>query len=716
MLKRFILGSAAIAFAVTSSFSATATFDVSKTHQTIKGFGGGVVYYQGWITANSEKEAIYDTAFTGLGLSILRLGNWMQNDSVGSGISKDVEIVKAAKTRLGDRLKIYMSSWSAPDTIKANGSVNGNGDTKGKNTLSKSNGVYRYADLAHWWKQTYQAYSDSGIAIDYVSMQNEPDMNATYAGTVFEPTENDTVAGYAEALSAFRDSMNTLTSAPQVWGPEVLGIGYSNFQKYAKAFTSSNDVDAYNYHLYNAGNSNDNSSNNYANPENFRSPMTTIATDYSDKPIIMSEFCTMRDSVKTTDLAGLARIMQIGFTAGNLAAYINWELLWGDGHGQMIGVCTKGWGECAENQMIIGPEYHAMRHYSKFVGPNWIRIDASTDADSSAIQTVAFTNSAKDSVSQIVINSSTTAQTLTYSPADYGLIYAVQSNENGKKSQPLTLSTSVVLPARSVTTLVFKKGAAAPTTTTSTDETTDSTASSSSSSSSSSSAANLDDGYVIADFTVNGLGTWTSDVSTAPSIVSAALGEYSTYVKVPFANCDQSEEACGYQNVRYTLPDSVVEKDLLKNCDSMTIIMHGIDTGYSNMNVGAVGSAWIDYKYGVGLSLSDGWVSQTISLAKEDTMTNSSSQLKFNSNYSGMYIAKISVSGCSSSSAIPTSLNFVRNTNMTGMSSVYTLSGRLVWRGTLNDAVIQGNTLKLNIKSGVYLVKTPSKIFSAIKR
>ncbi len=715
MLKRFILGSAALALAVSSSFSATATFDASKTHQTIKGFGGGVVYYQNWVVLSPDTAAIYDTAFTGLGLSILRLGNWMQNDSVGSGLSNDVKIVKAAKARLGNRLKIYMSSWSAPDTIKANGYVNGNGASKSKNTLAKTGGAYRYADLAHWWKQTYQAYSDSGITIDYVSMQNEPNWNATYAGTFFDPTENDTVAGYAQALAAFRDSMNTLSSAPQVWGPEVIGIGYNGFQNYVTKFDIS-DVDAYNYHLYNAGNGNDNSSTNYATPENFRSPMTAIASSYSAKPIIMSEFCTMRDTVQTTDLVGLARIMQIGFTAGDLAAYINWELLWGGKQGQMIGVCPgNGWGStCTAAEFTVNPEYHAMRHYSKFVGPGWTRIDASTDADSSVLQTVAFTNSAKDSVTQIVINSSTTAaQTLTYSPAGYGLIYAVQSNENGKKSQPLTLSTSVVLPRRSVTTLVFKKGAAAPTTTTSKDETTDSTASSSSSGSSSS-ASNLEDSYVIADFTTNGLGTWTSDAATAPSLVNATLGEYNTYVKVPFANCDQSESTCGYQNARYTLPDSVVKKDLLKNCTSMTIVMHGIDTGYSNMNVGAVGNAWIDYQYGVGLSLSDGWVSKAVSLAKEDTLTNASAQLKFNSNFSGMYIAKISVSGCATSS-IPASTRLVRGTDTHALSSVYTLSGRLVWRGTLDDSVIQGNTLKLNITSGVYLVKTPSKIFSAVK-
>jgi hypothetical protein len=88
----FICASAA------SLFAANVTVNPAETKQTVIGFGGGVVYYQNWFTAlpDSKKEALYDTAFTGLNLSMLRLGNWLQED--GAAVSEhDIEIVKVDK-------------------------------------------------------------------------------------------------------------------------------------------------------------------------------------------------------------------------------------------------------------------------------------------------------------------------------------------------------------------------------------------------------------------------------------------------------------------------------------------------------------------------------------------------------------------------------------------------------------------------------------------
>lgn len=64
---------AALASAVVAS-AATITIDPADTKQKILGFGAGSVYYQDWVTAmgNATQQAFYDTAFTGLNLSILR--------------------------------------------------------------------------------------------------------------------------------------------------------------------------------------------------------------------------------------------------------------------------------------------------------------------------------------------------------------------------------------------------------------------------------------------------------------------------------------------------------------------------------------------------------------------------------------------------------------------------------------------------------------------
>ena len=89
-------------------------------------------------------------------------------------------------------------------------------------------------------------------------------MFAAYAETLFDETENDSTAGYAQALNAVYDAMKTLPNPPKILGPEPLGIGYNNFQKYANALDASK-LDGYAYHLYHAGDGNDNSLNNYLN-------------------------------------------------------------------------------------------------------------------------------------------------------------------------------------------------------------------------------------------------------------------------------------------------------------------------------------------------------------------------------------------------------------------------------------------------------------------
>ena len=441
--------------------AASITVDQTKQKQEIIGFGGGSVYYQNWIEnlSPADQEALFDTAFTGLNLSLLRIANWYQDEDV-TQLKNDINIVKAAQKRLGSRLKIEMSSWSAPASLKPSNSLNGyDGHSKSDKTLKKASGdtygAYAYTDFANWWKRSLEAYAAQGIVPDYISLQNEPDMEATYEETLFEPTETNEIAGYKEALNAVYDAVKGKT---KILGPEPLGIGYDNFEKYAGKLDNSK-LDGYAYHLYNAGDGNDNSGNNYLAPENFRTPMKKIADAYGTKPIIMTEFCPMLDDPREEDMLGLAHIMQIGFTDGMLGGYIAWQLFWGY-HSQMIGVCPgEGWDleangkyVCKEKEIKIFPEYHAMRHYSKFVNPGWKVLDSKSDTPN--LYTVAFRSSNGDSITVVAINKSS-ATDLNIAIDNYEPHYAVQSVEGGEKSKEVTASTKIAAPEKSITTVVF---------------------------------------------------------------------------------------------------------------------------------------------------------------------------------------------------------------------------------------------------------------------
>ena len=713
-MKKYLISTALLA---ASAFAASVTVNPSSTAQKVTGFGGASVYYQSWIKnlPAADQEALFDTAFTGLNISLLRVGNWYQDEDI-TKVQDDIDIVKAAKTRLGDHMKIQMSSWSAPAKLKPSNSLNGkDGHSKSDKTLKKANGdaygAYAYTDFANWWKKSLEAYKAAGISPDYVSIQNEPDMEATYEETLFEPTETNEIAGYMEALNAVYDAVKGQT---KLIGPEPLGIGYSNFEKYAKAL-DANKLDGYSYHLYHAGDGNDNSGNNYLDPENFRKPMKAIADVYGkgDKPIIMTEFCPMLDEPREKDMLGLAQIMQIGFTDGRLSGYIAWQLFWGY-HSQMIGVCPgAGWDldgsgkyVCDEAGFKIFPEYHAMRHFSKFVNPG-ASVIASSTAEAN-LKTVAFLSANGDSISTILINTGSTAIQLD-NPAitGYGLITAVQSKENGLKSKNISVATCTVLPARSITTLVYKKGIATDVLSTCKDETSDS--------SYTEPIIVPTDDVVIVDYTATtDVSTWQAmdDKLSAVTYGTTAIDGITGYASVPLAGCDQSEESCGYQNQLLNI--STEGAKALASCASLVITMRSQGTSDAYVNVGgAAGGSWVDYEYGK-LAAGSKWSETKVSLKKEGE--NGSTALTFNSESAGIYIAKIVATGCTGTgSAIKTPRRYTfDDSKMQAM--IFDLNGNLVWKGLKGDALNSNGTIKPSIRQGAYILKTKNNAIRVIKK
>jgi O-glycosyl hydrolase len=701
-MRRKTITTALVAASIASA--ANITVDPTATAQKIVGFGAGAAYYQSWITAmsSSMQKDFYDTAFTGLNLSLLRIGNWKQEDT--TSIAADVAIVKAGKQRRGNNLKIEMSSWSAPGRLKPSGSVNGNqGHSKSDKTLKTSSsdpyGKFVYSEFAHWWKASLQAYEQMGITPDYISLQNEPDMEADYEETLFDPTEGE-IAGYKQALQAVRDSISTLANPPKIIGPEPLGIGYSNFEKYAKALDDQN-LDGYAYHLYHAGDGNDNSGTNYLNPENFRKAMTNIGKNYGSdsKPIIMTEFCTMENAVREQDMLGLAHIMQVGFTSGKLNAYIAWELFWGEQNGQLIGVCPgNGWSSCTEEKLYINPEYHAMRHYSKFVNPGW-RVVSST-ADGSDVYAVAFRSADCDSITVVAINKGS-AQNLNLSVNGYNPVSAVQSSEGGSKSREITAGAIIDAPAKSITTVVFTTSNTAalqcedsPIVDPYVDPN-----------------SQIGDSLVIVDYASENSATgWKSDETLG------AVTYENNSVKVPLANCAQDE--CGYQHALFTIPDAAAVKEPLTKCKELVFTMKSIDTEDASVNIGgAGGSTWINYQYG-NTAPASGWEQVSVPLANEIDSTGTpygSTQLSFNSDNAGIYIAKIVATGCGGTSPIKGIRTNFAASDMNADAKVFDLNGNLLWTGIKGQALNANGTLRLDLRKGMYIVKTGSSTVKAAK-
>ncbi len=451
-----LLSAGASAADVTVSVSPTQTF------QTVEGFGGGTVYYQSWTVAHKNKAAIYDTIFTGLGMSGLRLGNWAQEEN--ANLSSDAEIVSEAKKRLGDDFFIIMSSWGAPAELKANNSIKGsNGGIKA--SLKKENGAFVYDKFGAWWKRALEQYKAVGVEPDYISIQNEPDMDATYEATLFNPDEGDSIASYGKALKAVHTAIQSMDNPPKILGPEPLGIGYNRTQNYVSKL-DQNLLDGFCYHLYHSG-VNRASNDRYSYPDDFEAALTKLYNAYGSKPLFMTENCSGRTR-QPNDAIYIAWFIANCFNYGHSSSYLHWNLLWGNTGGGCINVenpwDTSTW--TTKEGFIVQCEYHGLRHFSKFVPRGWVYI-ASSSSNSDVVCS-SFKSPTDDAYTVVLINkgSSEHAAKLSFpvsAPESGKIIQSVPnsgiySQEKGK----YTSGEKISLPSYSITTITLKAKEPAP--------------------------------------------------------------------------------------------------------------------------------------------------------------------------------------------------------------------------------------------------------------
>src|SRR5574344_2276520 len=162
-------------------FAGTLSVNPATKYQTIEGIDGALAMYEGWIPSHPNKKAIYDTIFNGAGISILRLGNWLQDTA--ADMAGDSEIVAEYKKRVPDG-KILISSWSMPNELKANNSSNGK---TSPNSLKKENGKFVYGQFGHWWASTMRRYNALSIHADYITIQNEINRSEEHTSELQSP-------------------------------------------------------------------------------------------------------------------------------------------------------------------------------------------------------------------------------------------------------------------------------------------------------------------------------------------------------------------------------------------------------------------------------------------------------------------------------------------------------------------------------------------------
>ena len=214
--------------AATAQTKATARFNIQNTHQRITGFGGFVCSPQFGYNhmSASEIKKVWGAGST-VGCNIMRLYIPIGRNAW----SQSLATAKQAK-QLG--LIVFASPWGQPTEWKTNGTSNAKNEDGTTGKLKREN----WADYAQYLEDYVQYLRNNGVELDAISIQNEPDWPAQYAGCLWDASE------IAEFVKTYGKSISC-----KVMAPETLAVSDS----YANALNKTDVLecfDIYGGHQY----------------------------------------------------------------------------------------------------------------------------------------------------------------------------------------------------------------------------------------------------------------------------------------------------------------------------------------------------------------------------------------------------------------------------------------------------------------------------------
>lgn len=218
-------------FAQCLSFVASAQtvrLNANVQHQHITGFGGFVCSPQFGYNhmSTSDIKKVWGQGST-VGCNIMRL-------YIPIGRNAWNQSLQAAKTAKQLGLIVFASPWGQPAEWKTNGTNNAKNSDGTTGKLKREN----WPDYAQYLEDYVQYLRQNGVELDAISIQNEPDWPAEYAGCLWSAQE------IAEFVKTYGSSISC-----KVMAPETLAVSDS----YVNALNNTNVLphfDIYGGHQY----------------------------------------------------------------------------------------------------------------------------------------------------------------------------------------------------------------------------------------------------------------------------------------------------------------------------------------------------------------------------------------------------------------------------------------------------------------------------------
>ncbi len=395
-----------------------ATVYPDSTEQLIEGFGAAnvLIFYQGMTTA--EIHTAFDSTAGNIGLTIMRVS--IPPDS--TQFSQDVSGVKLADA-LG--AKVIATPWTPPAWMKTNDNLSGG-------SLDTSN----YAAFARYLKSFGDTMSSNGAPVYAISVQNEPNFNASYQSCLWNGTQ----------FLNFMKNDAPAVGYP-VFMPEADNFSHSLSDSTLNDSVAASHVAFVGGHIYGDVDGNGNVSSAVQYPLALQKGKELWMTEY----LIDSGSPPSNLNIDTGWTGAMMAAKAISDVMNfNMSAYVWWEApryysLIGDGsYGTVTGQVTK--------------KGYVTSQFARFIRPGYHRVYAPYSPQPHVYLT-AYAGDGKTVIVIINMNSSSTLQpiTLMNSGVTSFTPYVTSSSLNCVQQSSVTVSNGTFnanLDASSVTTFV----------------------------------------------------------------------------------------------------------------------------------------------------------------------------------------------------------------------------------------------------------------------
>lgn len=442
----------------------TITVDAGTKYQTIEGFGTALVTWTDRMNEFNRTPEFHEIYTKDLGFNFLRLNLWGPTLPQKVDNWQDIsyqdfdrtiprfeiyfDVAKALR-RLNPDIKLIGTVWSPPAWMKANNSItdldSGALDDPSAYVIDGEPAVNRvlpeyYPHFAKWMVEVVKLFEAEGIPLDAVSPANEPMFTQEFESCLWTAPELATItATLGEMLEAegFGDVL--------IYGPETMTGGFftESNRVYVDAYLSNPraaaQLDVFATHGYTDGFTADLS-------QDASRQFRELIAEHG-RPYWVTEGGTGEHDWPAP-LTGVAAAAHYAFVSGHASAFVPWQV--------------TGFEASTHELMVMDQKTkktHAIRHYSLFIRPGAVRIDASPD--NGTVKASAYVHPETGEVTLVLINPTEDDQDVQISLSGVeGLsafdVYRTSASEDVQQLDAIAVDgagASLQMPAQSIVTL-----------------------------------------------------------------------------------------------------------------------------------------------------------------------------------------------------------------------------------------------------------------------